>query len=118
MRASVNGLTSPNVAVATPMICALPGTERGVTEPSATFSACFGAAFLTLHPTRYADLLQEKLETHGAHAYLVNTGRLGSVWKAPILTLATWCVCFRLYVRAMSLLVQAGQAAPMAWASA
>jgi phosphoenolpyruvate carboxykinase (ATP) len=53
------------------------GTERGVTEPEATFSACFGAAFLTLHPTRYADLLQEKLEKHGSNAYLVNTGWTG-----------------------------------------
>ena len=53
------------------------GTERGVTEPTATFSACFGAAFLTLHPTKYADLLQKKLETYGATAYLVNTGWSG-----------------------------------------
>mmetsp|Transcript_31755 Transcript_31755/g.47190 ORF Transcript_31755/g.47190 Transcript_31755/m.47190 type:complete len:629 (-) Transcript_31755:195-2081(-) len=53
------------------------GTERGVTEPTATFSACFGAAFLTLHPTRYADLLQQKLEEHGAKAYLVNSGWSG-----------------------------------------
>lgn len=53
------------------------GTERGITEPEATFSACFGAAFLTLHPTKYADLLQEKLEKHGAKAYLVNTGWTG-----------------------------------------
>merc|ERR1711871_204578 len=56
------------------------GTERGVTEPEATFSACFGAAFLTLHPTRYADLLQEKLEKHGANAYLVNTGWTGGAY--------------------------------------
>ena len=56
------------------------GTERGVTEPSATFSACFGAAFLTLHPTRYADLLQEKLEKHGSTAYLVNTGWTGGAY--------------------------------------
>eukprot|EP00941_MAST-03F_sp_MAST-3F-sp1_P003962 g3962.t1 len=56
------------------------GTERGVTEPEATFSACFGAAFLTLHPTRYADLLQEKLEKHGAEAYLVNTGWSGGAY--------------------------------------
>ena len=56
------------------------GTERGVTEPTATFSACFGAAFLTLHPTRYADLLQEKLEKHGANAYLVNTGWTGGAY--------------------------------------
>jgi len=53
------------------------GTERGITEPTATFSACFGAAFLTLHPTRYAELLQEKLEEHGSNAYLVNTGWSG-----------------------------------------
>jgi len=56
------------------------GTERGVTEPEATFSACFGAAFLTLHPTRYADLLSEKLETHGSNAYLVNTGWTGGAY--------------------------------------
>ena len=53
------------------------GTERGITEPTATFSACFGAAFLTLHPTRYAELLQEKLEKHNSNAYLVNTGWTG-----------------------------------------
>ena len=53
------------------------GTERGVTEPTATFSACFGAAFLTLHPTVYADLLRDKLRRHGATAYLVNTGWAG-----------------------------------------
>ena len=53
------------------------GTERGVTEPQATFSACFGAAFLPLHPTKYADLLQEKIEKHGSHVFLVNTGWSG-----------------------------------------
>mmetsp|Transcript_1807 Transcript_1807/g.4360 ORF Transcript_1807/g.4360 Transcript_1807/m.4360 type:complete len:199 (-) Transcript_1807:121-717(-) len=53
------------------------GTERGIEEPVATFSPCFGAAFLTLHPTRYADLLQEKLEEHGSQAYLVNSGWSG-----------------------------------------
>ncbi|TDH70351.1 hypothetical protein CCR75_002899 [Bremia lactucae] len=50
------------------------GTERGVTEPTATFSACFGAAFLPLHPTKYADLLQTKLKKHHTSVYLVNTG--------------------------------------------
>ena len=50
------------------------GTERGVTEPTATFSACFGEAFLPLHPTAYARLLGEKMATHGVKAYLVNTG--------------------------------------------
>lgn len=53
------------------------GTERGITEPQATFSACFGAAFLTLHPTRYADLLKEKMQKHKSQAYLVNTGWVG-----------------------------------------
>ena len=53
------------------------GTERGVTEPEATFSACFGEAFLTLHPTKYADLLQKKLEQNQSNAYLVNTGWTG-----------------------------------------
>lgn len=50
------------------------GTEEGVTEPEATFSTCFGAPFMPLHPTKYADLLKSKLEKHGTHVYLVNTG--------------------------------------------
>ncbi len=50
------------------------GTELGVTEPKATFSTCFGQAFLLLHPTRYAKILGELMDKHGAHAYLVNTG--------------------------------------------
>ena len=53
------------------------GTERGIKEPTATFSTCFGAAFMTLHPTRYADLLAEKIEQHGSHVYLVNSGWSG-----------------------------------------
>lgn len=53
------------------------GTERGITEPQATFSACFGEAFLPLHPTAYAKLLGEKMEKHGVNAYLVNTGWAG-----------------------------------------
>jgi len=53
------------------------GTERGITEPVATFSTCFGAAFMTVHPTRYADLLQQKLDKHNSHAYLVNSGWSG-----------------------------------------
>ncbi|CAN0063027.1 unnamed protein product [Ectocarpus sp. 4 AP-2014] len=53
------------------------GTERGVTEPTPNFSACFGAAFLTLHPTMYADLLQKKLAKHGTQCYLINTGWTG-----------------------------------------
>jgi phosphoenolpyruvate carboxykinase (ATP) len=53
------------------------GTEMGVTEPEATFSACFGAAFLVWHPAKYAELLAEKMRTHGANAWLVNTGWTG-----------------------------------------
>ena len=53
------------------------GTERGVTEPQATFSACFGAVFLVWHPTKYADMLGELLERHGSHVWLVNTGWTG-----------------------------------------
>lgn len=56
----------------------LAGTERGITEPTPTFSACFGAAFLTLHPTRYAQELVKKMEANGATAYLVNTGWNGT----------------------------------------
>jgi phosphoenolpyruvate carboxykinase (ATP) len=53
------------------------GTERGVTEPSATFSACFGAPFMTLHPKEYANLLRKKLNTHGSDVWLINTGWTG-----------------------------------------
>ncbi|WP_029685371.1 phosphoenolpyruvate carboxykinase (ATP) [Tatumella saanichensis] len=52
----------------------LAGTERGIVQPSPTFSACFGAAFLTLHPTRYAEVLVKRMQAAGAEAYLVNTG--------------------------------------------
>ncbi|HEU0015760.1 MAG TPA: phosphoenolpyruvate carboxykinase (ATP), partial [Longimicrobium sp.] len=53
------------------------GTERGVKEPQPTFSACFGAAFLSLHPGVYAEMLGKKLEQHGARVWLVNTGWTG-----------------------------------------
>ncbi len=53
------------------------GTERGVTEPQATFSACFGAPFMPLHPTVYGDMLAEKLRASGASAWLINTGWTG-----------------------------------------
>lgn len=56
----------------------LAGTERGVTEPQPTFSACFGEAFLTLHPTKYGEELVKKMEEHKAEAYLVNTGWNGT----------------------------------------
>ncbi|SFN74169.1 phosphoenolpyruvate carboxykinase (ATP) [Xenorhabdus japonica] len=56
----------------------LAGTERGVTEPTPTFSACFGAAFLSLHPTQYAEVLVKRMQSSGAKAYLVNTGWNGT----------------------------------------
>ncbi len=56
----------------------LAGTERGITEPTPTFSACFGQAFLELHPTKYAEELVKKMEESGAKAYLVNTGWNGT----------------------------------------
>ena len=56
----------------------LAGTERGITEPTPTFSACFGQAFLELHPTKYGEELVKKMEKTGAKAYLVNTGWNGT----------------------------------------
>ncbi len=56
----------------------LAGTERGITEPTPTFSSCFGAAFLSLHPTKYAEVLQNRMNASGAEAYLVNTGWNGT----------------------------------------
>jgi phosphoenolpyruvate carboxykinase (ATP) len=56
------------------------GTERGVTEPQATFSACFGAVFLVWHPTKYATMLGELLRTHGAQVWLLNTGWSGGAY--------------------------------------
>lgn len=58
----------------------LAGTERGVKEPMPTFSSCFGAAFLLLHPTAYATELAKKMKEHGATAYLVNTGWIGGAY--------------------------------------
>ena len=54
------------------------GTERGITEPQATFSPCFGGPFLTLHPLKYAELLREKMKVHNVPAYIVNTGWVGA----------------------------------------
>ena len=56
----------------------LAGTERGITEPTPTFSACFGQAFLELHPTKYAEELVKRMEANGSRAFLVNTGWNGS----------------------------------------
>ncbi len=53
------------------------GTERGVKEPSATFSSCYGAAFLSVHPTKYAEILGDKMVSHETRAYIVNTGWVG-----------------------------------------
>ncbi len=60
------------------------GTERGVTEPSATFSACFGAPFMPLHPTVYAKLLAEKIQQHGSDVWLINTGWNGKGERMPL----------------------------------
>jgi phosphoenolpyruvate carboxykinase (ATP) len=56
------------------------GTEAGVTEPQSTFSACFGKAFLPLHPTKYADMLGEKMKQHNVRIWLVNTGWSGGAY--------------------------------------
>ena len=64
----------------------LAGTERGITEPTPTFSSCFGAAFLTLHPTKYAEELVKKMKEHSATAYLVNTGWNGTGKRISIQT--------------------------------
>ncbi|MDB4905743.1 MAG: pckA [Gemmatimonadetes bacterium] len=56
------------------------GTERGVTEPQATFSSCFGAVFLVWHPTRYAEMLGRLIDEHGSHVWLLNTGWSGGAF--------------------------------------
>ena len=53
------------------------GTVDGIKEPTATFSACFGAAFIMMHPTKYAAMLAEKMQKYGATGWLVNTGWCG-----------------------------------------
>lgn len=58
------------------------GTEMGVTEPQATFSACFGAAFMVWHPTKYAEMLAQRMRRHGSRAWLVNTGWTGGQYSA------------------------------------
>lgn len=60
------------------------GTEDGIKEPQATFSACFGAAFIMLHPTKYAAMLAEKMQKHGATGWLVNTGWSGGRYTHPL----------------------------------
>ncbi|CAJ1338095.1 unnamed protein product [Effrenium voratum] len=56
------------------------GTEEGVTEPTATFSACFGAPFMVWHPAKYAELLAEKMAKHNVNAWLINTGWTGGAY--------------------------------------
>ncbi|MBQ6391278.1 MAG: phosphoenolpyruvate carboxykinase (ATP), partial [Eggerthellaceae bacterium] len=78
----------PPVSILTPEQCKyyflsgftakLAGTERGITEPTPTFSACFGQAFLELHPTKYGEELVKRMEASGAKAFLVNTGWNGT----------------------------------------
>jgi phosphoenolpyruvate carboxykinase (ATP) len=80
----------PPIAVLTPRQAAyhflsgytakVAGTERGITEPVATFSACFGAPFMPLHPTVYGKLLEDRLRTSGARTYLLNTGWTGGAY--------------------------------------
>lgn len=65
------------------------GTEDGIKEPQATFSACFGAAFIMLHPTKYAAMLAEKMQKHGATGWLVNTGWSGGRYAVLFDTLKT-----------------------------
>ncbi len=72
------GPQADNVIFLSGFTAKLAGTERGITEPTPTFSACFGQAFLELHPTKYAQELVKKMEKSGAKAYLVNTGWNGT----------------------------------------
>lgn len=67
------------------------GTEEGVKEPRATFSACFGAAFIMLHPTKYAAMLASKMEKHGATGWLVNTGWSGGRYYIIYKVINTSC---------------------------
>jgi ATP-dependent phosphoenolpyruvate carboxykinase len=67
------------------------GTEDGIKEPQATFSASFGTAFIMLHPTRYAALLAEKMSKHGTTGWLVNTGWSEGRYMTEITTLFSYC---------------------------
>ena len=69
------------------------GTEDGIKEPQATFSACFGAAFIMLHPTKYAAMLAEKMQKYGATGWLVNTGWSGGRYVRRRHALLPSCSC-------------------------
>jgi len=66
------------------------GTEQGIKEPTPTFSACFGEAFLPLKPQAYADLLYSKIQQHGVHVWLVNTGWTGGKYGVGKVNI---CLC-------------------------
>merc|ERR1719160_1256283 len=84
------------------------GTEEGVTEPQATFSACFGAPFLVWHPYHYAEMLAAKLEKHGCPAYLVNTGWVGGPY-------GTGSRCSLKYTRQLIDAIHDGSLANVEW---
>ena len=78
VRPKSTGPAAKNVIFLSGFTAKLAGTERGITEPTPTFSACFGQAFLELHPTKYAEELVKRMQASGAKAYLVNTGWNGT----------------------------------------
>ena len=78
VRPKSKGPDAKNVIFLSGFTSKLAGTERGITEPTPTFSACFGQAFLELHPTKYGEELVKKMQKSGAKAYLVNTGWNGT----------------------------------------
>lgn len=78
------------------------GTEEGIKEPQATFSACFGAAFIMLHPTKYAAMLAEKMQNHGATGWLVNTGWSGGRYAFLVLNVIIKMLTFFLSYRIWS----------------
>lgn len=89
-------------------VCALDvqvaGTEQGITEPEATFSACFGGAFLLWHPMKYASMLAEKMDEHGTNAWLVNTGWTGGRLVAPCMQ----CLPNLYHVACAGIIIQCG----------
>ena len=70
--------SKPSITSSLASLAKLAGTERGITEPTPTFSACFWRGVLSLHPTQYAEVLVKRMQAAGAQAYLVNTGWNGT----------------------------------------